>query len=449
MPNIKLYNTLTRKKEIFKPIKKGFVKIYSCGPTVYNYAHIGNLRTYITNDILKRVFLYNNYKVKHAMNITDVDDKTIKGSKAENVGLKEFTRKYEKIFLDDIAKLNIKIPDVMPRATETIKEMVEIVKILLEKGYAYKAEDGIYFSIKKFKNYGKLAQLKKIKDKKSRIKNDSYDKKTINDFALWKFWDEEDGNVFWDTEIGRGRPGWHIECSAMSTKYLGIPIDIHTGAIDLIFPHHTNEIAQSEAAFGKKFVNYWVHGGFLTLKKEKMSKSLGNIYTLRDLENKNFSPLDFRYLTLLSHYRNQLSFSLENLENAKKSYQRLKNIISTIKDDGKINERYLKEFERAINNDLDIPKAMQILWKLIRDKKAEGKMNTIKKMDEVFGLKLVEKKEVKIPDEILDLIKKREIARRNKNFKLADEIREKIRERGYSLDDTVEGTKVKRISDIS
>jgi cysteinyl-tRNA synthetase len=439
---IKLYNTLSRKKETFKPIKKGEVGIYSCGPTVYNYAHIGNLRTFITNDIIKRVFLFNNYKVKHVMNITDVDDKTIKGSVKENLSLKDFTRKYETIFLNDLKELNIILPETMPRATETIKEMVDIIKILLKKGYAYKAEDGIYFSVEKFKGYGKLANLKKVKSQKSRIKSDTYDKENIQDFALWKFYNEEDGNVFWETEIGKGRPGWHIECSAMSMKYLNIPFDIHTGAIDLIFPHHTNEIAQSECAYDKKFVNYWVHAGFLTMKEGKMSKSLGNVYTLSNLNEKKFSPLDYRYLTLTSHYRSALLFTWENLENAKNSYERLKNIISNVKQDNKTNKEYLAEFEKAINDDLDMPNALQILWKLVRDEKANGKLQTIKKMDEVFGLKLLEKEKQDIPKEIKELAKKREQARKEKNWKLSDELRNKINKAGYSIEDTSEGMKI-------
>src|SRR3989344_5161344 len=249
---LKLYNTLTRKKEVFKPIHKDHVGIYTCGPTVYNYAHIGNLRTNIFYDILSRSLTYLGYNVKHVMNITDIDDKTIKGSKKENLPLKEFTRKYEDIFFQDLNELNIIVPKYLLRATENIEEMVNMIKVLVDRGYAYKASDGIYFSIDKFKEYSKLAQLDKGKKTKERIKNDEYDKTNAQDFALWKFHTDEDGPVFWDTEIGKGRPGWHIECSAMSTKTLGETIDIHSGATDLIFPHHTNEIAQSECSTGEK-----------------------------------------------------------------------------------------------------------------------------------------------------------------------------------------------------
>ena len=441
---LKLYNTLTRKKENFKEIEKGKVGFYSCGPTVYNYAHIGNLRFYLIVDLLKRVLIFDKFKVKHVVNITDVDDKTIKGAIKEKLSLKKFTEKYENAFLRDIEELNIIKPDVMPKATEHIKEIVFLIKKLIDKGYAYKADDGIYFSVSKFKGYGKLAGLDKIKVQKSRVKNDEYDKENLRDFALWKFYSEEDGDVFWNTEIGKGRPGWHIECSAMSMRYLGETFDIHAGGSDLIFPHHTNEIAQSEAASGKKFVNYWVHGGFLTMKQGKMSKSLGNILTLKDLKEKGFSALDYRYLVLTSHYRGQLLFTEETLAAAKNSYSRLKNILSNLEDDGKINEKYLKEFEKAINDGLDMPKALQILWKLIREEKAEGKYQTIKKMDEVFGLKLFDKKGIDVPEGVLKLLKEREEARKKKDFKLSDNIRNKIKIKGYYIDDTAEGQKVRK-----
>ena len=436
---LKFYNTLTRKKEEFKPIHKDYVGFYSCGPTVYNYAHIGNFRTFILNDIIKRSLLFLGYKVKHVMNITDVDDKTIKGSQKEGLSLKEFTRKYEKIFIEDIDSLNIINSDYMPRATESINDMIEIIKKLLDKGYAYKTDDGIYFSINKFKNYGKLANLDKIKTKKERIKSDEYDKENAQDFALWKFYTKEDGDVFWDTEIGKGRPGWHIECSAMSMKILGKTIDIHSGAIDLIFPHHTNEIAQSEAATEKQFVKYWIHGGFLNMKEGKMSKSLGNIFTLKDLEKKDFSPLDYRYLCLTTHYRSPLLFSIENLTAAKKSNQRLKNIIKEITDDKKTNKKYLEEFKKGVENDLDMPKALATLWSLIRDEKAEGKIQTIKKMDSVLGLDLLKQEKIIIPEEIKKLAEEREQARKNKEWKIADKLRDKINDLGFNISDKPEG----------
>ena len=439
---LKLYNTLTRKKEVFKPINKDYVGIYSCGPTVYNYAHIGNLRTYLFNDFLKRSLIFLNYKPKQVMNITDVDDKTIKASNKAGISLKEFTRKYEKIFFDDLKELNIIKPDYVLRATESIKEMVELIKLLIKKSYAYKTSDGIYFSISKFKSYGKLAKLEKSNKNKERIANDEYDKENAQDFALWKFWTSEDGDNFWETEIGKGRPGWHIECSAMSMKILGNPFDIHTGAIDLIFPHHTNEIAQSECATGKQFVKYWLHGGFLSMKDEKMSKSLGNVLYLKDLEKKGFSPLDYRYMCLTTHYRAQLLFSLENLENAKNAYRRLKNICENLNDDGKINKKYLEEFKSTIEDDLNLPEALQVLWKLLRDEKADGKYRTLKEMDKILGLKLLEKEKINIPGEVKKLVDARESARKNKDWKLADELRNKINKLWYVVSDTEEGAVV-------
>lgn len=290
--------------------------------------------------------------------------------------------------------MNIERADYVLRATESILDMVKLIKKLLKRGYAYKTSDGIYFSVDKFKGYGKLANLKKFKKTKGRISTDEYDKDNVKDFVLWKFYTKEDGDVFWNTEIGKGRPGWHIECSAMSMKILGESFDIHTGGADLIFPHHTNEIAQSESATGKRFVKYWMHGGMLTMG-EKMSKSLGNVFYLKDLKEKGFSPLDYRYFCLTKHYRLPLEFSWNNLDSAKNSLQRLKNKISEFSDDNKINKKYLKEFEDAIEDDLNMPKALQVLWKLVRDEKAVGKIQTIKKIDEVLGLDLLKKKKLK------------------------------------------------------
>jgi len=442
---LKLYNTLTREKEEFKPLHDKEVGMYSCGPTVYNYAHIGNLKNYIFNDFVKRSLRFLGYKVKQVMNMTDVDDKTIKASQKEKTSLKVLTRKYEKSFLSDLHELNISYPDIIVRATEHIKEMVELVKVLLKKGYAYRANDGIYFSISKFKDYGKIAQLEKMKDTKERIINDEYDKENAHDFVLWKFYTPEDGDIFWETEIGKGRPGWHLECSAMSMKYLGETFDIHTGAVDLIFPHHTNEIAQSEAATGKQFVKYWMHGGFLTIKKGKMSKSIGNVFYLKDLKEKGFLPLHYRYMCLTAHYRASLIFAIENLEAAKNSYERLKNIISEIKDDKKTNKKYLAEFEKAISDDLDMPNALAVLWEMLRDEKAEGKLNAVKKMDEVFGLKLLEKEKIQIPREIKKLMQEREEARKSKDWKKADKLRNEIKAKGFLISDMEKGAEIKKV----
>lgn len=442
---LQLYNTLTRKKEPFKPLKGKKVGMYSCGPTVYNYAHIGNLRTYIFNDILKRSLDFLGYSIKHVMNITDVDDKTIMASQKNEMSLKEFTKKYEKLFLEDLENLNIKKPTRILRATENIKEMIKLIEKLLDKKIAYKTTDGIYFEIKKFKDYNKLARLPKAPRTKSRIKSDEYNKQNAQDFALWKFHTKSDGENFWKAKFGNGRPGWHIECSAMSMKVLGSSFDIHTGASDLIFPHHTNEIAQSESYSRKKFVKYWLHAGFLTMSEGKMSKSQGNFLTLNNLIEKGFSPLDYRYLALTTHYREQLLFSMQNLNSSKNAYQRAKNICLEIKNDRKTNKAYLDKFKIALEDDLNTSKAIQILWKLLRDKKAKGKYLTIKKMDTVLGLDLLKKSRVVIPKKITLLAREREIARKQKQWERADELRTKIQSLGYQIDDTPQGTKIKKL----
>jgi len=439
---LKLYNTLTRKKENFKPLKDKNVGMYSCGPTVYNYAHIGNLRTYLFNDFLKRSLEFLDYKVNQVMNITDVDDKTIRESQKNKSSLSVFTKKYEKIFFNDLKELNIQKPTHTLRATENIPEMIKIIEKLLKKNIAYKTEDGIYFNIEKTKNYGKLALLDKTKKTKSRIKNDEYDKKTKSDFALWKFHTKSDGENKWKAPFGEGRPGWHIECSAMSMKVLGNTFDIHTGGSDLIFPHHTNEIAQSEAVSGKKFVKYWLHAGFLIMSEGKMSKSIGNVLTLKTLNEKGFSPLDYRYLALTTHYREQLIFSIKNLESSKITLQRAKNICADLPKEKGVNKKYIDDFTKALEDDLNLPKALQVMWKLLRDKTAKGKYQTIKKMDEVLGLDLLKETKVSIPKNIKELLKERETARKNKNYKESDKLREEIQKLGYKIDDTTKGTKV-------
>lgn len=450
---IYFYNTLTRKKQLFKPLKRDFAGIYTCGPTVYDYAHIGNLRTYIFADILKRTLIYNGYTVKHVMNVTDVDDKIIKRSFEEKIKPQDLTEKYGKIFFHDIEKLNIIRPEIIPHATQHIPEMVEIIKRLLKKGYAYKAEDGIYFAVSKFKKYGRLAQIKLNGGQKSRIINDSYDKEEARDFALWKFYTEKDGNVFWETEIGKGRPGWHIECSAMSMRYLGETFDIHSGAIDLIFPHHTNEIAQSEACTGKKFVKYWLHGGFLVMPEGKMSKSLGNIVTLKDLEEKGYDPIAYRYFCLTAHYRSEMIFSEENLNSAQNAYRGLKNKIQEIKrnleitglDMEKVNQ-YKHDFIKIINDDLDMPKALAFFHNLLKSGlKNSEKYALILDFDKVFGLQLDKEEKIEAPAEVKDLVEQRETARRLKQWQFADELREKIKSKGYAIDDSDRGPVLRNI----
>ena len=445
---LKLYNTFGRKKQVFKSIKKNEVGIYTCGLTVYNYGHIGNYRAFVSSDILARFLEYGGYKVRKVVNITDVDDKTIKGSIEKNESLNEYTKKYEKAFFEDEKKLNIKKAYKYPRATKHIKEMVEIISKLMDKKIAYKVEDGIYFDISKFKNYGKLSGVKieKLKEGASeRVEKDEYEKENANDFALWKFYDNEDGEVFWKTKLGKGRPGWHIECSAMSTKYLGDNFDIHTGGIDLVFPHHENEIAQSEPCTNKKLANYWIHNEWMMIDGKKMSKSLGNYYTIRDIIDMGYDPLSLRYFYLTGNYRTQLNFTLENLKNTENSLKRLRNILSETKDDKILNKKYLKAFELAMDNDLDTVTALQVLWKLIRDEKAKGKIRTIKEMDKILGLDLLKKESVEIPGEVMKLVEERNQARANRSWGKADDIRKKINKLGFRIDDTKKGSKVSTI----
>jgi len=455
MTMLKLYNTLTKKKETFKPIHDNEVGLYECGPTVYWYQTIGNMLRYVFGDVLTRVLIYNKYRVKKVMNVTDVghltsdadtgEDKMEKAAAKEGKTAQDIANYYLKIFREDLKKLNISEPDIWCKATEHIKEQIALIKKLEEKGYIYKTSDGIYFDTSKFKNYGKLAKLKK-EGLQAGKRIEMREKRNTTDFALWKF-SEEPGKrqQEWQSPWGMGFPGWHIECSAMSMKYLGEHFDIHTGGWDNMFPHHENEIAQSEAATGKKFVNYWLHNSFLTFKGEKISKSKGGLYTISELEEIGYKPLSYRYMCLSSHYRAQMEFSLDNLKNAQNSLERLKNIISILKDDEKINEKYLKEFEKSINDDLDMPKALQVLWNFVRDEKAMGKLKTIGKMDSVLGLDLLKKEEIKIPKEILTLTEEREKARKQKDFKRSDELREQINKKGFTVDDTSEGPKIRKI----
>lgn len=451
-PVLTLYNSLTRKEEPFKPLKKGIVKMYSCGPTVYNYAHIGNLRTYLFNDFLKRSLTYLDYTVTHVMNMTDVDDKTIKASQAEHVPLRALTRKYEERFLKDLTALNILHPTAITRATEYIPDMITLIQTLIKKKYAYKADDGIYFSINKSKGYGKLAQLEKQTSTKARVKGDDYDKHHAHDFALWKFHVPEDGDVVWPAAFGQGRPGWHIECSAMSMKLLGTTFDIHTGAIDLLFPHHTNEIAQSEGATGTQFVKYWLHGGFLTMKESKMSKSLGNILTLAELINQNYLPVHYRYLCLQTHYRKSLQFSFENLDAAKQAYERVKRKVIELKitsHKGKDStEAYETTFTEALQSDMNIPATLQVFLKALDDTNfdSQKRLVLLEHFDEVLGLGIADMQEEKVSlsKELKALIEQRKQARNTKDWKKADELRAEITKQGYTIIDITDGQIIKK-----
>ena len=442
---LRIYNTLSQKEELFTPQKDNLVSLYSCGPTVYGYVHIGNLRTQTFSDTLRRTLTYLGYGVTQVINITDVDDKTIKGSAMERLPLSEFTKKYETLFFRDTERMNILRPNITPRATEYISEMISLIERLIEKKLAYKADDGIYFDIAKSDEYGELAQLEKRTDTKSRITKDEYDKESANDFALWKFYREEDGDAVWPAPFGKGRPGWHIECSAMSMKNLGETIDIHTGGMDLIFPHHTNEIAQSEGVTGKKFVRYWMHSGFINMENEKMAKSIGNIITLDKIIEKGFDPLSYRYLLLGIHYRKQTNFSWEALEGARNALEKLyARFLELGNASGAINKQFKKKFTASLQNDLNTPIALSIIWEVLDSNLTkEDKKTTLLDFDKVLGLGLEKLTAIKIPMEVLELAEKRERARSSKNWALADEIRQEMEGLDYTVSDTDIGPQIR------
>jgi cysteinyl-tRNA synthetase len=460
-PSVCVFNTLTRKKEELIPITKGEVKLYTCGPTVYDYAHIGNFRAFLFEDLLKRWLMYRGFKVRHVMNLTDIDDKTIKISQKEGIPLRQFTDFYGKAFFEDIKVLNILPADIYPRATDHIPEMLQLIKKLVEKGIAYKGEDGsIYFSVFKFPEYGKLSHIKVCELKAgARVCQDEYTKDEAQDFALWKVWTKEDGDVFWETEFGKGRPGWHIECSAMSMKYLGENFDIHCGGIDNMFPHHENEIAQSEAATGKTFVNYWMHNEHLQVEGKKMSKRFGNFYTLRDLIEKGYDPIAIRYLLMSTHYRQQSNFTFEGLEASKSAIERLRNFVRRLHeangtDTGKASALTAKLeacFGAALDDDLNIGIALSALFDFVREmnslldaslvskQEASDVANLMMRLDDV--LDVIGKVEVEedLPHDIDALVQKREAARKAKNWKEADEIRAQLKGMGIVLEDTAQG----------
>jgi cysteinyl-tRNA synthetase len=461
-PKVCLFNTLSRKKEMLIPLDEGKVKMYTCGPTVYDYAHIGNFRAFLFEDLLKRWFMFRGFKVLHIMNLTDIDDKTIKGSQKQGIPLRQFTDFYVKAFFEDIKALNIMPADVYPRATDTIPEMVTIIKKLMDKGYAYRGEDGsIYFSVCKFPTYGELSHIK-IGELKAgaRVSQDEYCKEEAQDFALWKAWTSEDGDVYWETELGKGRPGWHIECSAMSMKYLGETFDVHCGGVDNMFPHHENEIAQSEAASGKKFVNFWMHNEHLQVEGKKMSKRLGNFYTLRDLLAKGYDPIVIRYLLMSTHYRQQFNFTFEGLEASKGAVDRLKNFVRRLHDQdgkdsqGKVatqNSKVLACFGGSMDDDLNVAIALASLFDYVREINNMMDLGLVSKVEaaEAGGLMMqfdsvlgvIGKVEVEeaLPSDIDGLVQKREEARKAKNWKEADAIRTQLKAMGIVLEDTAQG----------
>lgn len=491
---MKIYNTLSRKIEEFKPLIPPVVTMYTCGPTVYDYVSIGNFRTYVMADLLVRILNFNGYKVTYIMNITDVghltgdnlgdadigEDRMEKAARRENKTVWTIARFYENRFKKDFQQLNLTPPRSWTRATDHIKEQIELVNILTKKGYAYKTSDGIYFDTSKFPDYGKLSplDLKGIREGARVEKNPQ--KRNPTDFALWKFsppgaprqmeW-YFDGplasqlvsamnrrdvpNKYWSTI---GFPGWHIECSAMSMKYLGETFDIHAGGEDLAPIHHTNEIAQSEAATGKTFVRYWVHGAFMMVDGKRMGRSLGNNYRLEQLIEKGFEPMSLRYLYLLTHYRQKMNFTWKSLTSAQDAYNKLKEFVLSLKSPSTPTSRtslspeklkkiddFRNQFSQAVSNDLQIPQAVAVMWEMLKSNiPSTDKLDLLYEFDQVFGLKFNEVEEQKIPAEILNLAQKREEARRKGDFILSDKLRKKIDDQGYIVEDLEKGYKIKK-----
>ena len=463
--NLEFFNTLTRKKEKFEPIKKGEVGIYTCGPTVYNYAHIGNLRAYVFADVLHRALEFNGYHVKQVINITDVghltsdadegEDKLEKGAKREGKSVWDIAKFYEEAFYKDLKELNIEPASAYPKATEHISEMIEIIKKLEEKGFTYVAGGNVYFDTTKFADYGKMAQLNLDPEQlKSRVEADP-NKKNPFDFVLWftkyKYINHE---MLWDSPWGKGFPGWHVECSAMATKYLGEHIDIHTGGIDHIPVHHTNEIAQSEAAFGHKWVNFWLHNDFLIEKEgTKMAKSAGEFLRLQTLIDKGYSPLDYRYYLLTGHYKSPLQFSWEALDGARNSRKRImakvaenkKKVVSCqLSVVSELTNTYLDEFRAAINDDLNTTVALSVMWKTLDSEEIHDseKLELMKEYDKVLGLDLLKEEKKEIPTEITELAEKRLLARKEGNWAESDKIRDQIAEKGYEIKDSPGGYEI-------
>lgn len=470
---LKIFDSESLEKKEVIPSDGKKVRMYACGPTVYNFAHIGNLRTYVFEDLLKRTLEFFHMPVELVMNITDVDDKTIREARAKGVSLKEFTAPFTKAFFEDLSSLKIKKAEHYPHATDYIDEMIEMIKVLLEKGFAYIGEDkNIYFSIKKFLSYGRLSHLhldELEQGASNRLDQDEYDKDNASDFGLWKAYDEKrDGDIYWDSPFGKGRPGWHLECSAMALKLLGSNIDLHCGGEDNIFPHHENEIAQSEAYTGERFVRQWVHSKHLLVNNKKMSKSTGNFYTLRDLLKEGYLPNQIRYLLMQTHYRTSLNFTFEGLKGAKTSIERIASLIqrlqslnTSIEDKGLVDptiEKAFSGFAKAMADDLNISSALSYLFDLIRDVNIYFEENRLSNQDAVKILNLLKKfdlildimefdQPLEVASDVEKLLQDRQQARQEKNWSLADELRDKIISLGYEIEDSKQGPRVIRRKD--
>ena len=462
---LQFYNTLKREKEIFHPIEEGKVGLYTCGPTVYDYAHIGNFRTFMFEDLLKRWLLHLGFDVNHVMNITDVDDKTIKKSQAEGVDLFEITERYTDFFMKDLDWLKIIPADIFPKATDSIPKIIRMIKILLDKGFAYREDDGsVYFNIRSFPDYGLLTKINMANQQSaSRVADDEYDKDAPQDFALWKGWKEEDGDVVWDAPWGRGRPGWHIECSAMSSETLGDHFDIHCGGVDNMFPHHENEIAQSQCATDEPFVNVWLHSEFLLVDGGKMSKSLGNFYRISDLKEMGFTPECIRYQLLAGHYRSKITFSADKKHEGDKIVQKITDLKSRLKKrnsamfaDGSYPEEY-SEFKERMNDDLNAPRSFAVFFdwmKIINSKLDQNNISEqelgqgwefIQAFDKIFGL-IKSDQLPEIPIEITHLANQRDKARKMRDWAEADSFRQILKSKGWIVEDTPNGQQIKKQS---
>ena len=472
---IRFFNTLGRRMTEFTPIREGYAGMYTCGPTVYNYAHIGNFRAYLFEDLLRRTLEYHGIKVTQVMNLTDVDDKTIRDSRAAGLPLQTFTRKYKDAFFEDLRTLRVEPAEHYPEATAHIPEMLDMIRQLMDKGFAYQSDDGsIYFSIEKCKNYGQLVKLdfenQRIGD---RVRSDEYAKDSVADFALWKAWDENDGDVKWDSPWGPGRPGWHLECSAMSRKYLGLTFDIHTGGVDNMFPHHEDEIAQSESANGCKFVNYWLHCEHLTIKGQKMSKSLGNFYTLRDLTAKGWSGAEIRYLLLGTHYRSKLNFDPDALGTARSALKKFHTLFARLNAVPAGNALLAEakaaadaahaKFADGLADDLNIAEALATVHKFTKEvnsmlAKGAGHdaaavlLDQYRDFDRVLAfldvdsaLKAADAPKQDVPAEILELARKRAEAKKAKDFAAADALRAQINDAGWAVKDTPAGPELSKL----
>jgi len=465
---IRFHNSLSRQVEEFVPLRPGAVRLYTCGPTVYNFAHLGNFRAYVFEDLLRRVLRHAGYQVTQVMNLTDVDDKTIRDSRAAGVSLAEYTQRYKDAFFADLDTLRIERAEHYPAATDHVPEMIAMIEKLLAQGYAYRGEDGsIYFSIAKFPAYGQLARIDLSAQRAgTRVKHDEYAKDAVADFALWKAWDEADGDVAWDSPWGRGRPGWHIECSAMSTKYLGPHFDIHTGGIDNLFPHHEDEIAQSEAAFGERYVNYWLHCGYLIVNGEKMSKSLGNFHTIRDLVAKGHDPREIRWVLLGTHYRKQLDFTFAALAQARTVMQSFRTTCDRLRElsptagtpapaVAELDARTAGDFTAALHDDLNIAGAIATAFHLQREVNRQLDASSLspadaftllarfRDFDRIFGVLDVDGGELSIPAAIQALADQRQAARKARDFTAADALRNQLLAAGWTIEDTPSGPKLK------